>query len=99
MYIGSPAAKKVVALNAANGHIIWSQSVGTGVTANPVLTGSELWVLGDTGDILLLNAKTGIVQRRVNPKMGKFGPGAPIIMGHALIVGSLSGQLGVFRVS
>ncbi len=99
VYIGSPAAKKVVALNAANGHIIWSQSVGTGVTANPVLTGSELWVLGDTGDILLLNAKTGIVQRRVNPKMGKFGPGAPIIMGHALIVGSLSGQLGVFRVS
>lgn len=99
VYIGSPGAKKVVALDAANGHIIWSQSVATGVTANPVLAGSELWVLGSNGNILLLSAKTGHIQDRVNPKMGSFGPGAPIIMGHAVIVGSLSGQLGVFQVS
>ncbi len=93
VYIGSPASDRVFAFDGSNGQKLWSRRVGAGVTANPVLWGSNLLVAGMNGQLDLLNANTGRLVGRDPVLMGPIGAASPLIVGGTLIQATMGGQL------
>ncbi len=98
VYIGSPAAHAVVAVNVVSGRILWRSRVGTGVTASPIDLGQALWVAGSNGSLIELSRANGQHLATVSTRLGPFGPSAPLVIGHNLVVGSLKGWLGIFAL-
>lgn len=96
VYIGSPSADAVVAVNAVNGQVLWRTSVGTGVTGSPLDLGKTLWVAGQNGALIQLSSTSGRRMATVSTHLGAFGPAAPLAIGNNLVAASLKGWIGIF---
>ncbi len=58
---GQPATGRMVALNPANGHIVWQRALGAAEPIPPALVGQDLFVADALGGLRVLEARTGHV--------------------------------------
>ncbi len=93
VYEGSPASNRVVAFKAASGQRLWTRRLAAGVTGNPVLAGGRLWVITETGRLIVLNAQTGRIVASDPYAFGTVGAASPLIVGDAVLQSTLSGKL------
>ncbi|MCY0865096.1 MAG: PQQ-binding-like beta-propeller repeat protein [Sulfobacillus sp.] len=99
VYEGSPTSHSVFAVNTKTGQVLWRTRLPSGVTANPLgLAPGLIWVTQMNGRIAYMNAANGHLLGQ-SPALGPVGPESPVLVGHTLIEGTLSGQLWVIPVS
>lgn len=98
VYEGSPASGRLMAFNARSGHVLWRRRFAGGITANPVLVGTQLLVARMNGRIMELNAVSGATIGEDPHHFGAIGPAAPLVVSNGLIQSTLTGQLVVQQV-
>jgi outer membrane protein assembly factor BamB len=95
LYIGNPAAKTLQAYNATSGQLLWKLDLPSGLTANPVASGSVLWLALHDGAVMEVDVDSGSVVQADATGLGKMGPAAPVVFPNAVLLASLSGNVGM----
>jgi outer membrane protein assembly factor BamB len=95
VYVGTRAGT-VYALDAANGAVRWTVSVGAAVTATPAFAESKLFVPTADGDLVVVDSTGGVLW---SGPTGSALTVQPAVAGGAVFTGSSDGSLHAFRVA
>ncbi len=98
LYIGNPAADTLQAYNARSGKLLWKLDLPAGLTANPVASGSVLWLALHDGALMEVDSTTGTVVQVDATGLGEMGPAAPVVFPRAVLLASLSGNVGMIAL-
>lgn len=95
VFIGNPAAMNLRAYSADSGRLLWTLALPAGLTANPVQTGPVLWAALGNGTLLEVQASSGKILAVDATGLGPIGPDAPVVLNSAVLLASLTGNVGM----
>lgn len=83
-------------LSLQTGDDIWETPLGSRVTATPILAGGVLYVATETGELFVLDARSGRVLLREQAAQGPI-QASPLVLGDTLFVAALDGTVRAYR--
>ena len=83
-------------LSLQTGDDIWAAPLGSRVTATPVLAGGVLYVITETGELFVFDARSGRTLFREQVSQSPL-QASPLVLGDKLFVAALDGTVRAYR--